>query len=192
MAYLNAVTQGNGFIRMMPFPCKLDKNEKVLVVSTKDECARYFTMLSRHPIGRETKLYVMYDERTAMFKIGVSVNPQYRERTLQSDNPLIVMVGCWDAYKSQEKEWHERFAQHRVRGEWFQISTDDIRLMVIEMEMLEDKGKQYDMLFLEWADVKRNNGVVPKIPLLPHAECTGETEAEYIMFDGNLPPVTVL
>ena len=53
-------------------------------------------------------------------KIGFSVNPEKRLRELQAANPYpLRILGTVRALKDDERDLHLRFAQHRVRGEWF-------------------------------------------------------------------------
>lgn len=72
-----------------------------------------------------THIYLMFDTRTAYTKIGRSKNPKARERTLQSDNPLIELLGSIEAPVTVEKELHRRYADKRIRGEWFDLSESD-------------------------------------------------------------------
>lgn len=79
--------------------------------------------------NKPTSLYLMKDERTGFYKIGRSNNPVVRERTLQSDNPQIFMVGTWPGAMKNEKELHACFADKRVRGEWFDLTEHDVLLI---------------------------------------------------------------
>jgi hypothetical protein len=69
----------------------------------------------------KSKTYVMKDEDTGFYKIGKSVNPEHRERTLQSQKPTIKMVKIFDS--NIEKELHEAYDKYRVRGEWFNLTN---------------------------------------------------------------------
>jgi excisionase family DNA binding protein len=46
-------------------------------------------------LSKQTWVYLMKDLRNGFYKIGQSQNPQYRERTLQSEQPLIALVEAW-------------------------------------------------------------------------------------------------
>jgi hypothetical protein len=83
-----------------------------------------------------TFLYVMVDKRTGYHKIGRSKDPKYRERTLQADAPEIEMVFCFEGYVNQEKRLHEKYAEKRVRGEWFDLSEND--LIDIQNQLSDD------------------------------------------------------
>lgn len=74
-----------------------------------------------------TFIYLMRDERTNFYKIGKSSNPRHREKTLQSDNPLVVLVDSWIGVSSDEKRLHKRFEAKRIRGEWFNLDENDIQ-----------------------------------------------------------------
>lgn len=75
-------------------------------------------------------VYLMYDTANGYYKIGISNNPEYREKTLQSEKPTIEVI----AYKkfpirkiaeSIEKALHETYSEKRLRGEWFELDQDD-------------------------------------------------------------------
>lgn len=70
------------------------------------------------------KTYLMRDENTGCTKIGKSVNPRVRERTLLSDKPTITLFMICD--NLVEKELHAKYADKRVRGEWFNLTSEDI------------------------------------------------------------------
>jgi hypothetical protein len=71
-----------------------------------------------------TKTYIMKDNNTGFYKIGKSVNPRLRERTLQSEKPSIKMIKVFD--KDIEKELHNKYKEFRVRGEWFDLNKIQI------------------------------------------------------------------
>lgn len=78
---------------------------------------------------KHTKLYVMLDRNTGLYKIGRSKNPIGRERTLQSEKPVIDMVFNFAATNKDEKKLHDLFIEKRVRGEWFSLSNEDIEFI---------------------------------------------------------------
>jgi hypothetical protein len=73
-----------------------------------------------------TFVYVMEDLRTGRFKIGRSITPNKRERTLQSEAPDVVLRLSIPANEGHEKELHSHFAGKRARGEWFDLGPDDL------------------------------------------------------------------
>lgn len=75
---------------------------------------------------RLTFVYLVLDERTGLVKIGRAKDPSARERTLQSENPRVVMLFSSPASAELERELHQDYAQFRVRGEWFRLSRDQI------------------------------------------------------------------
>ena len=70
------------------------------------------------------KTYLMKDFFRGVHKIGKSINPQVRERTLQSEVPTIELVHVID--EDIEKHLHEKFSAKRIRGEWFNLSNNDL------------------------------------------------------------------
>jgi hypothetical protein len=81
---------------------------------------------------RPTFVYLMRDERSGFIKIGRAKDPDARERTLQSENPHVLMVLCHPADASIERELHHKYGDFRVRGEWFRLSIAQIE----EIKML--------------------------------------------------------
>lgn len=73
-------------------------------------------------------LYIMKDSHNGLYKIGKSVNPKTRERTLQSEKPSIKMVfSAKESEDMSEKSLHIEFAEQRVRGEWFSLTPAQVR-----------------------------------------------------------------
>lgn len=75
-------------------------------------------------ISNIPKTYLMHDSNTGYTKIGMSVNPRQRERTLQSEKPTITLFRVCDTLV--EKKLHSIYAAKRVRGEWFDLTESDI------------------------------------------------------------------
>lgn len=73
-----------------------------------------------------TFVYVMEDTRNGAFKIGHSRTPGKRERTLQSEVPETALRFSIPANEEHEKALHARFAHRRIRGEWFELSAEDL------------------------------------------------------------------
>lgn len=76
-------------------------------------------------------VYLMHDTSNDFYKIGISKDPQYRERTLQSEKPTIEKI-CAKEFPTRqiaealESALHKSFATKRIRGEWFSLTPDDI------------------------------------------------------------------
>ena len=77
--------------------------------------------------NHETKVYVMIDKNTGYYKIGRSIKPKFREKTLQSEKPTIELLFYHDARKSDERMLHKIFKAKRVRGEWFDLTGSDLQ-----------------------------------------------------------------
>lgn len=72
-----------------------------------------------------TKTYLIKNRRNGLYKIGKSKNPLQREKTLQSEEPDIVMVKTWE--KNIESDLHQKYKDYRVRGEWFKLSNVQVK-----------------------------------------------------------------
>jgi hypothetical protein len=73
-----------------------------------------------------TFVYIMQDMRNDAFKIGQSITPGKRERTLQSEVPEIVLRFSIPADESLERQLHEHFESKNIRGEWFALEPDEL------------------------------------------------------------------
>lgn len=80
-------------------------------------------------------VYLMYDISTGYFKIGISNNPNYREKTLQSEKPTIEKI-CAKEYPNRtianaiESALHKSYESKRIRGEWFALDANDVNVIV--------------------------------------------------------------
>lgn len=83
-------------------------------------------------------VYLMVNTDTSFIKIGTSINPKYRERTLQSQEPKVHLVAKWNCEKQLEKRLHNIYKEKRERGEWFRLDLNDLKdiekFMDIEMK----------------------------------------------------------
>ena len=58
-------------------------------------------------------------------KIGTAKDPDARLKTLQTGNPEpLAGIAAWRALPYEERALHERFAEHRIRGEWFRPAPE--------------------------------------------------------------------
>lgn len=87
--------------------------------------AKSKVVVKKQTKSKEAVCYMMKDTLSGLYKIGMSVNPKHRERTLQSEKPSIKMVKVFD--KNIEKELHESYKRQRVRGEWFELNKVQVR-----------------------------------------------------------------
>ena len=73
----------------------------------------------------QKKTYLIKESNTSYYKIGKSNNPEHREKTLQREMPNIKTVKVWE--EDIEKELHHKYAEHRVRGEWFKLTKPQVK-----------------------------------------------------------------
>lgn len=76
---------------------------------------------------KKTKIYLMRHGVNGLVKIGKSINPSLREKTLQAEDPMIEKIfhSNWVS-PHVERDLHRKFSHLRVRGEWFSLSQEDI------------------------------------------------------------------
>lgn len=73
------------------------------------------------PIQRRGKSFVYFiGGETGAIKIGVARQPYRRLATLQSSSPIpLRILAMAMGGQKEERFFHERFAAHRLHGEWF-------------------------------------------------------------------------
>jgi hypothetical protein len=61
-------------------------------------------------------------------KIGISIDPRTRMEFLQVGSSLpLELIDSWSGSWEEEKQWHREFSSKRVRGEWFDLSPEDLK-----------------------------------------------------------------
>lgn len=92
---------------------------------------------SETKIAKGGFVYLMQDTSLGYHKIGFSTNPQFRERTLQAQKPTIQLEHYWKGTWRIEQSLHEKFMPKRIRGEWFDLSSEDIAEIMSFFQTLE-------------------------------------------------------
>lgn len=81
--------------------------------------------------GSTCYVYLMKDSTNGFYKIGISNNPEYREKTLLGEKPTISLL-AYRKYPSRiiassiEAALHNAFSSKRVRGEWFRLDEYEV------------------------------------------------------------------
>lgn len=100
-----------------------EKNE-----NTKIKESLINSLVKTNNISSKQKTYLMYDESTQKIKIGKSYDPYKREKTLCSDRCSIYLVAYCDY--DIESVLHSMYDEYRGRGEWFNLSTNQVHLII--------------------------------------------------------------
>ena len=88
-------------------------------------------------------IYFIQDTVTKAVKIGHGVNPEKRLEQCQVGNAnALTMIGVLEGGRPEERLLHQRFASHRMRGEWFR--GDDKLLSAIRAMPIKE------ISFMEW------------------------------------------
>ena len=96
-----------------------------LAIKHKDQNVVKLKPITRHKkVYKKPKTYLMKDKNNGLYKIGKSINPKHRERTLQSEKPNIKMVKVWNC--DIERKLHNLYSTNRIRGEWFNLNKVQI------------------------------------------------------------------
>lgn len=89
------------------------------------------TPIAQQRDNEECYVYLMLDTKNGYYKIGISNEPEWREKTLQSEQPSIKQVAAKKYVNRRiaanfEKALHDSYSHRRKRGEWFQLDQEDI------------------------------------------------------------------
>jgi len=85
-------------------------------------------------LRKSTWIYLMKDLRSGYIKIGNSIQPRYRESTLQAEQPLIELLYAWEGTGLDERVLHQQYKDQRLRGEWFDLDDKDIHAIAKRFE----------------------------------------------------------
>jgi hypothetical protein len=110
-----------------------------------------------------TKTYLMLNNRNGYVKIGVSNNARYREKTLQSEEPEVVLFAVLErGAPRMERSLHREYANSRLRGEWFALGPKDVqRILRKGFEPVNGRGEDFfwaywdGMSYDAWMRAKR-------------------------------------
>lgn len=83
----------------------------------------------------------MLNKSNGYYKIGRSINPIYREKTLQAEEPDVVLIKKWIASAEIEKTLHLKYKLKRIRGEWFALEDKDLEEINSFMLQIINKKK---------------------------------------------------
>lgn len=110
---------------------KHDKFLKINFIEKEDFYHFFFNFsaktLSSIVASNISFIYLMLNKRNNFVKIGRSKNPVYREKTLQADEPEIILIACWPAPAQVETQLHREFSHKKQRGEWFDLNFNDYK-----------------------------------------------------------------
>jgi hypothetical protein len=89
---------------------------------------------------RVNYVYLMLNKRNNFIKIGRSINPLFREKTLQADEPEIELISFWKVPKRVEKSIQKVFLEKKQRGEWYDLNFNDLRIIKEKMNQFAENG----------------------------------------------------
>lgn len=88
-----------------------------------EEEARRWAMFPNR--GKATRIYFIQEGDDGPVKIGESTQPERRMEYHQCGNPRrLRLLGSYSARAYDEKALLARFADHRIRGEWFEPAPE--------------------------------------------------------------------
>lgn len=104
----------------------LATEENIEYTNIRKSCIN--SLIQTNTLASKQKTYLMYDESTQKIKIGKSCNPHNREKTLLSDRYCIYLLAYCEY--DIESVLHSMYSEYRLRGEWFSLSTKQVRYII--------------------------------------------------------------
>ena len=140
----NLQAEQSGFIYRKAYGIAgLSQNQIVYVIQNINEKEKLKELRLNATIGKSNKLrtkescsvYLMHDTTNNFYKIGISNKPKWREKTLQSEKPTIELLESKrfvsrELALSFEKALHQTFDSKRIRGEWFNLTEEDVKDLI--------------------------------------------------------------
>jgi hypothetical protein len=131
-----------------------------------------------------SSVYLMKNMDNGYYKLGFSDRPEYRERTLQAQEPDVRLLATVSGTKELEQKLELGFAKHRVRGEWFSFSglalSSIAEVFGVSVEMIDPPSETFDVQYCV-AHIHRYAGPQYSTRLLE--KCTKEVilEVPYVL-----------
>jgi hypothetical protein len=111
----------------------ITKSKGIIYVPTIDKLKFYRQFFgdiyNREKPKDENVIYLLLELESSHIKIGRSTRISHRERTLQAQAPTIETIAFWKASKEVETHLHKTFASKRLRGEWFELTFSDMKMI---------------------------------------------------------------
>ena len=103
-----------------------------------DKCLENACFVPRKTLDDGMLYFIQEVEKFNRFKIGYTTNIAKRLEALQIGNPdtLVVYKKIKNVSRTIEKQVHECFAKHHIRGEWFAITPEDIEHICASVMLL--------------------------------------------------------
>jgi hypothetical protein len=100
----------------------------------RDEQAEAAAAREKAAKAEAQMVYFIQSGDNGSIKIGIALNPQNRLRTIQTSHPEKLHIrALTHGGIEQERDYHQRFADHRLHGEWFRPHPD----ILAEIESLK-------------------------------------------------------
>ncbi len=103
----------------------------IIPIRLLDKTEFYSKFMNENKISKENcdsaQIYLILNKKSGNIKIGRSKNPSLREKTLQAEQPDLELISVWEAPKKVENELHKKYSDKRIRGEWFNLTFNDLK-----------------------------------------------------------------
>jgi len=83
----------------------------------------------------EYSVYIAHDKVKNIYKIGKSINPIKRVRSLKCSNLDIELISYRRGYSILEKDMHKNYKDYCIGGEWFNFTEEKLREILKKYSM---------------------------------------------------------
>ena len=121
-AYIKSDVAQNSYKALLDMVTE-EKNEY-----TKETKSLINSLIQTNTLVSGQKTYLIYDDITQKFMIGKSYDPYETEKELYLCRGSIYMVAYCDY--DIESVLHSMYSEYRVKDEWFNLSTNQVRWII--------------------------------------------------------------
>jgi len=86
---------------------------------------------------KESKTYLLFNSHSGLYKIGKSINPAQRLKSIQNMTPGTELLMFCNS--DIESELHEKYKERRHSGEWFELSENELEELVDKFSSIGGK-----------------------------------------------------
>ena len=100
-------------------------------------------------------IYFIQDTGTGHHKIGYTSSTSAKERlgSCQTGNPNeLVLVGTINGSQEYEADLHRKYSSNKIRNEWFSLTEDEVKNIILEHEgdIAPSKQDEETKQYLKW------------------------------------------
>lgn len=108
-------------------------------VYAKKRCILEISRRTNAKTDSDCFVYLMKNIGTNKYKIGYSIHPEKRARSLSTPINKIIVIYSVNGGIDEERILHYHFKDMRIAGEWFEFKENELNCVKIKMKEIEQK-----------------------------------------------------